>query len=72
MTEKLSPETLAAQALGEIDAASAALVPPIPPFTVYEANAGVPHPRLGSCRGDHAARLARKALREFSGGRQAS
>jgi cystathionine gamma-synthase len=38
MTQELSRETLAAQALGEVDRASAALVPPIHPSTVYEAN----------------------------------
>jgi cystathionine gamma-synthase len=36
MTRPLSPETLAAQALGEIDGASGALVPPIHPSTIYE------------------------------------
>lgn len=38
MTEELSRETLAAQALGETDEASAALVPPIHPSTIYEAH----------------------------------
>jgi cystathionine gamma-synthase len=37
MTHELSRETLAAQALGEADKASAALVPPIHPSTIYEA-----------------------------------
>ena len=36
MNESLSPETLAAQAMGEIDPASGALVPPIHPSTTYE------------------------------------
>lgn len=38
MTERLSPETLAAQALGEPDPASGALAPPIYPSTIYERN----------------------------------
>jgi len=38
MTRPLSPETLAAQALGEVDGASGALVPPIHPSTIYEQN----------------------------------
>jgi cystathionine gamma-synthase len=37
MTHELSRETLAAQALGEADKGSAALVPPIHPSTIYEA-----------------------------------
>ena len=36
MNERLSPETLAAQALGEPDSASGAVVPPIHPSTIYE------------------------------------
>jgi cystathionine gamma-synthase len=36
MNEKLSPETLAAQALGAIDPASGAMVPPLHPSTTYE------------------------------------
>jgi cystathionine gamma-synthase len=36
MPEHLSPETLAAQALGEPDPASGAVVPPIHPSTIYE------------------------------------
>jgi cystathionine gamma-synthase len=36
MTEHLSPETLAAQAMGEADAASGAVVPPIHASTIYE------------------------------------
>jgi cystathionine gamma-synthase len=38
MTRPLSPETLAAQALGQVDGASGALVPPIHPSTIYEQN----------------------------------
>ena len=38
MNEPLSPETLAAQCLGGIDAASGSLVPPIYPSTTYERN----------------------------------
>jgi cystathionine gamma-synthase len=38
MARQLSPETLAAQALGEADAATSAIVPPIHPSTIYEAN----------------------------------
>src|SRR5438105_15898085 len=38
MTHELSRETLTAQALGEVDTASAALVPPIHVSTIYEAN----------------------------------
>ncbi|PYN40535.1 MAG: cystathionine gamma-synthase, partial [Candidatus Rokuibacteriota bacterium] len=36
MTDGLSRETLAAQALGEIDQASGALSPAIHPSTIYE------------------------------------
>ena len=39
MTDGLSPETLAAQALGTIDPASGAVSPPIHPSTIYEQNA---------------------------------
>ncbi len=38
MNEPLSPETLAAQCLGDVDAASGSLVPPIYPSTTYERN----------------------------------
>jgi len=38
MHESLSPETLAAQCLGGVDAASGSLVPPIYPSTTYERN----------------------------------
>src|SRR5438552_7726795 len=38
MTHELSRETLTAQALGEVDKTSAALVPPIHLSTIYEAN----------------------------------
>jgi len=63
MMEGLSPETLAAQALGEIDDASAALVPPIHPSTVYEANpdgtprGGLAYTRADNPTYDHAERL---------------
>ena len=54
MMDGLSPETLAAQALGESDAASGALVPPIHPSTVYEANPdGTPHAGLAYTRADN-------------------
>jgi cystathionine gamma-synthase len=36
----LSPETLAAQALGEVDHATGALSPAIPPSTIYQQAAG--------------------------------
>lgn len=38
MNEPLSPETLAAQCLGDIDSATSSLVPPIYPSTTYERN----------------------------------
>ena len=63
MNEGLSPETLAAQALGESDPASAALVPPIHPSTVYEANpdgtarGGLAYTRADNPTYDHAERL---------------
>ncbi len=38
MNEPLSPETLAAQCLGDVDPASGSLVPPIYPSTTYERN----------------------------------
>ena len=39
MDESLAPETLAAQAMGDIDPTTRALVPPIHPATTYERNA---------------------------------
>ncbi len=63
MTEKLSPETLAAQALGNADEASGALVPPIYPSTIYEANpdgssrGGRAYTRADNPTYDHAERL---------------
>jgi cystathionine gamma-synthase len=63
MTEALSPETLAAQALGEGDPTSGALVPPIHPSTVYEANpdgrtrAGHAYTRADNPTYDYAERL---------------
>ncbi len=63
MTERLSPETLAAQALGEVDAASGALAPPIHPSTVYERHpdgsdrAGLVYTRADNPTYDHAERL---------------
>jgi cystathionine gamma-synthase len=59
----LSPETLAAQASGERDPASGALVPPIHPSTIYEANpdgtahAGIAYTRADNPTYDHAERL---------------
>lgn len=63
MNEKLSPETLAAQALGDIDPASGALVPPIHPSTTYERNPdgtyrlGRVYTRADNATYDHAERL---------------
>ena len=59
----LSPETLAAQASAERDPASRALVPPIHPSTIYEANpdgtahAGIAYTRADNPTYDHAERL---------------
>lgn len=61
--QDLSPETLAAQACGGSDSASGALVPPIHPSTIYEANPdGTVHEGIGYTRADnptydHAERL---------------
>jgi cystathionine gamma-synthase len=62
MTESRSRETLAAQAFGEADA-SGALVPPIHPSTIYEANPdgtardGIAYTRADNPTYDHAERL---------------
>jgi cystathionine gamma-synthase len=46
MTERpLLPETLAAQALGRIDAATGALIPPLHPSTTYQRDADNSYPR---------------------------
>jgi cystathionine gamma-synthase len=63
MTQTLSAETLAAQALGEIDPAFGALSPPIHPSTMYERNAdgtyrsGLVYTRADNPTYDHAERL---------------
>ena len=63
MTGGLSPETLAAQALGTIDPASGAVSPPIHPSTIYEQNAdgsspaGLAYTRADNPTYDHAERL---------------
>lgn len=63
MNERLSPETLAAQALGEADPASGALAPPIYPSTIYEQNpdgtyrSGLAYTRADNPTYDHAERL---------------
>jgi cystathionine gamma-synthase len=63
VSKKPSPETLVAQAMGEVDAASGALAPPIHPSTIYERNAdGTSHSGLAYTRADnptydHAERL---------------
>ena len=63
MTNGLSPETLAAQALGTIDPASGAVSPPIHPSTIYEQNAdgsspaGLAYTRADNPTYDHAERL---------------
>ncbi|MGH2393261.1 MAG: PLP-dependent transferase, partial [Candidatus Limnocylindria bacterium] len=63
MGNKLSLETLAAQALGEIDQASGAVVPPIHPSTIYEVNAdgsssaGLAYTRADNPTYDHAEHL---------------
>ena len=60
MRQGLSPETLAAQALGEIDRASGAISPPIHPSTIYEANpdgtspAGIAYTRADNPTYEHA------------------
>jgi len=63
VTEKWSAETLAAQALGEIDAASGAITPAIQPSTSYERNpdgtyrSGLAYTRSDNPTYDHAERL---------------
>jgi cystathionine gamma-synthase len=63
MLEGFSRETLAAQALGEIDHASGALSPPIHPSTIYERNpdgtdrGGLAYTRADNPTYDHAERL---------------
>src|SRR5881409_893755 len=63
MTDELSRETLAAQALGEIDQASGALSPPIHPSTIYERSpdgsykSGLAYTRADNPTYDHAERL---------------
>jgi cystathionine gamma-synthase len=67
---KLSRETLAAQALGEIDHTSGAVVPPIHPSTMYEASGdgsprtGLAYTRADNPTYDHAEHL----LAELEGG----
>jgi cystathionine gamma-synthase len=63
VNEKWSAETLAAQALGEIDAASGAITPAIQPSTSYERNpdgtyrSGLAYTRSDNPTYDHAERL---------------
>jgi cystathionine gamma-synthase len=63
VTEKWSAETLAAQALGEVDAASGAITPAIQPSTSYERNpdgtyrSGLAYTRSDNPTYDHAERL---------------
>lgn len=63
MNERLSRETLAAQALGEVDPTSGALVPPIHPSTIYERSAdgtsrsGLVYTRADNPTYDHAEQL---------------
>lgn len=63
MNEAFSPETCAAQALGDVDPASGALAPPIHPSTVYERNAdgtyrsGLVYTRADNPTYDHAEQL---------------
>jgi len=63
MTDGLSRETLAAQALGEIDQASGALSPAIHPSTIYERSpdgsykSGLAYTRADNPTYDHAERL---------------
>src|SRR6266852_5688187 len=59
----LTPETLAAQALGEVDPVSRALVPPIHPSTTYERDpdgtyqSGLAYTRADNPTYEHAERL---------------
>lgn len=63
MTDGLSRETLAAQAMGEIDPASGAISPAIHPSTIYERNpdgsykSGLTYTRADNPTYDHAERL---------------
>jgi len=63
LNDKRSPETLAAQALGEVDHATGALTPPIHPSTIYEQNpdlsykSGLAYTRSDNPTYDHAERL---------------
>jgi cystathionine gamma-synthase len=63
MNQKWSAETLAAQALGEVDAASGGITPAIQPSTSYERNAdgsyrsGLAYTRSDNPTYDHAERL---------------
>jgi cystathionine gamma-synthase len=63
MNHELSPETLAAQALGEVDPVSGALSPPIHPSTIYERSpdgtykSGLAYTRADNPTYDHAERL---------------
>jgi cystathionine gamma-synthase len=63
MSSQRSPETRAAQALGEIDEASGAIAPPIHPSTIYEVNAdgttraGLAYTRADNPTYDHAEKL---------------
>ena len=63
MTDGLSRETLAAQALGEIDQVSGALSPAINPSTIYERSpdgsyrSGLAYTRADNPTYDHAERL---------------
>ncbi len=63
MNNQLSPETLAAQALGDVDPASGALTPPIHASTMYERStngtyrSGLVYTRADNPTYDHAERL---------------
>src|SRR3989442_4150297 len=63
MNQELSPETLAAQAMGDVDATSGALTPAIHPSTTYERSpdgtyrSGLVYTRADNPTYDHAERL---------------
>src|SRR2546430_12268725 len=63
MNQELSPETLAAQAMGDVDATSGALTPAIHPSTIYERSpdgsykSGLTYTRADNPTYDHAERL---------------
>src|SRR5213594_1559925 len=63
LNHALSPETLAAQAMGDVDATSGALVPAIHPSTTYERSpdgtyrSGLVYTRADNPTYDHAERL---------------